>query len=277
MTIRACLRAGRERLAKNQAGGLEAEVLLAHVLGVNRAWLYANPGHVLADEARADYFDLVARRAGGEPIAYLTGVREFWSLPLKVTPDVLIPRTETELLVETVLELLPADSPCRFADLGTGSGAVALAVASERPLCEVHATEISSAALDVARANGDALLPGRVRYHAGSWCEPLTGRFLVLASNPPYVAEHDRHLSEGDCRYEPRTALTPGGDGLAAIRRISGQAVDYLEPGGWLVFEHGIDQGPAVRAALESRGYREIRTRQDLEHRDRVTLGRLAR
>jgi release factor glutamine methyltransferase len=277
MTIRACLRAGRERLAKNEAGGLEAEVLLAHVLGVNRAWLYANPDHVLADETQENYTDLVGRRARGEPIAYLTAVREFWSLPLMVTSDVLIPRPETELLVETVLEFLPVDLPCRFADLGTGSGAVALAVASERPLCEVHATEISAAALDVARANGDELLPGRVQYHAGSWCEPLTGRFLVLASNPPYVAEHDRHLSEGDCYYEPRTALTPGGDGLAAIRQISDQARDYLEPGGWLAFEHGIDQGSAARAALDSRGYREIQTRQDLENRDRVTLGRWPR
>lgn len=274
MTVGACLRAGRQRLAQNEAGALEAEVLLAHVLGVNRAWLYANGSSELAEEALETYSDLVGRRALGEPIAYLTGVREFWSLPLRVTPDVLIPRPETELLVETVLDFLPADVPSRFADLGTGSGAVALAVAAERPLCEVHATELSPAALTVARANGNELLPGRVRFHPGSWCEPLTGRFRVLASNPPYVGEDDRHLEQGDCRFEPRTALSPGGDGMAAIRQIAEQAADYLEPGGWLVFEHGIDQGFAARAELELRRYREIETRRDLENRERVTLGR---
>lgn len=274
MTVGACLRAGRQRLAQNEAGALEAEVLLAHVLGVNRAWLYANGSSELAEEALETYSDLVGRRALGEPIAYLTGVREFWSLPLRVTPDVLIPRPETELLVETVLDFLPADVPSRFADLGTGSGAVALAVAAERPLCEVHATELSPAALTVARANGNELLPGRVRFHPGSWCEPLTERFRVLASNPPYVGEDDRHLEQGDCRFEPRTALTPGGDGMAAIRQIAEQAADYLEPGGWLVFEHGIDQGFAARAELELRRYREIETRRDLENRERVTLGR---
>ena len=277
MTVRSLLRAGRERLAAKEAGALEAEVLLAHVLGVSRAWLYANGTRAPADEEGERYLALVERRVAGEPVAYLTGRREFWSLPLKVTPDVLIPRPETELLVETALEFLPSGAPCRCADLGTGSGAIALAVASERPLCEVHATEVSPAALAVARANGNELLPGRVRLHLGSWCEPLTGRFRMLASNPPYVEAGDRHLEEGDCRFEPRTALTPGGDGLSAIREIARQATDYLEPGGWLLLEHGADQGAAVRAVLESGGYVRIETRKDLENRDRVTLGRLAR
>jgi release factor glutamine methyltransferase len=207
-------------------------------------------------------------------VAYLVGSREFWSLPLEVTPDVLIPRPETELLVEAALGQLPADKCARVADLGTGSGAIALAVAHERPLCEVHATEVHEAALAVARRNGERLAAGRVAFHRGSWLEPLNGRFDLVVSNPPYVAADDPHLSEGDCRHEPSEALTPGGDGLAAIREIASNAVAYLEPGGWLLLEHGFDQGEAVRAILEESGYREIRTLQDLAGLDRLTLGR---
>ena len=271
MTVSEALAQARRRLAGFTAGALEADILLRHVLGVDRAWLYANGGQRLDDSAQQRYLDLVRRRREGEPIAYITGVREFWSLPLRVSPDVLIPRPETELLVEVALSFIPENSPCRVADLGTGSGAVALAIASERRSCEVHATEISPAALKVACSNGDNLLPDRVAFHRGSWFEPLEGRFDLVVSNPPYIDAEDRHLEEGDVRHEPRRALTPGGDGLSAIREIAQNAPAFLLPGGRLVFEHGFDQGADAREILQGLGYVEIETHQDLEMRDRVT------
>ena len=266
----------RQLLEPGPGGALEAEILLAHVMEVNRSWLFANREQALRAKDSECFMSLVERRANGEPIAYLTGVREFWSLPLQVTPDVLIPRPETELLVEVALSFIPPDAAWRVADLGTGSGAVALAIARERPLCDVHATEFSEAALDVADRNIQALAPGRVHLHQGSWLEPLEGCFRVIVSNPPYVAADDPHLAGGDCRFEPRLALTPGPDGLAAIRRIANDALTRLEPGGLLAFEHGYDQGESVRQLLRGLGYRRIETRQDLEGRDRVTAGQKA-
>jgi len=265
---------GRGTLAGTDAPELEAAILLGYVLGRDRAWFYAHPEAMVAGADTARYRALLERRRDGEPIAYLTGVREFWSLDLRVTPDVLIPRPETELLVETALARIPPDADWRIADLGTGSGAVALAIAAERPGCEVHATELSDAALAVARANAGRLLPGRIRFHAGSWCEPLRGAFRLIASNPPYVDADDPHLGRGDCRFEPRAALTPGADGLAAIRAIADCARAVLEAGGWLLFEHGFEQGAASRALLGELGYQEVETRADLAGRDRVTLGR---
>lgn len=273
VTVRELLARGCSLLAGSPQGRLEAEVLLAHALGVNRAWLYANGEQAAGPDASKRFLDLAGRRAAGEPVAYLTGVREFWSLPLKVTPDVLIPRPETELLVEAALERLAPGQPFRVADLGTGSGAVALAIASERPLCEVHATELSPESLAVARENAALLPEGRVSLHLGSWFEPLEGRFDLVVSNPPYVAGDDPHLEEGDCAFEPPEALTPGGDGLSAIRAIASGAPGYLAPGGCLAFEHGFDQGPAARGILEEQGFVNVETRRDLEKRERLTLG----
>lgn len=276
VTVGSLLASARIRLGHDALAALEADLLLAHVLDVDRAWLFANRESEVSPEARHAFQELLGRRADGEPIAYLTGLREFWSMPLQVTPDVLIPRPETELLVEVVLEFIPPEVAWRVADLGTGSGAVALAIARERPLCEVHATEYSMAALEIAERNVQAIAPGRVHLHQGSWLEPLDGRFQVLVSNPPYVAGDDPHLNAGDCRFEPRAALTPGPDGMAAIRRIADDALTSLEPGGLLAFEHGYDQGSAARAILRELGYEEIATRRDLEGRDRVTGGRKA-
>lgn len=260
-------------MADQPTGRLEAEILLGEVLGVNRAWLYANPDKTVSPELGNEFLDMVGRRRNGEPIAYLTGRREFWSLPLKVTADVLIPRPETELLVETALNFIPADAAWRIADLGTGSGAIALALASERPLCEIHATEHGEAALAVARENAQDIAPGRVNFNRGYWLEPLDGRFQIIVSNPPYVAQDDPHLAAGDCRFEPREALTPGRDALAAIRLIAREAQHFLEPGGWLVFEHGFDQGKAVRELMRGLAYQGVRTWKDLEGRERVTAG----
>ena len=275
MNIVDLLATGRRKLGSVEPGRLESEVLLAHLLGVTRAWLYANPDAVVDSAREKDFLSLIERRKTGEPVAYLTGSCEFWSLRFNVTPDVLIPRPETEMLVEAALQLIPLDASWRIADLGSGSGAIALAIASERPRCEVHATEISQAAIEVARENARTLAPGRVHFHLGSWLAPLQGKFNLIASNPPYVARQDPHLKEGDCRFEPQAALTPGEDGLSAIRQIAGAAMDYLDNGGTLILEHGYDQGHGVRQILEDCSYTNVNTIKDLSGHDRVTSGRV--
>jgi len=262
----------RAALGPAPSGALEAEVLLRFVLGKGRAWLFANPEAGVPDEDAGRFRALVDRRSGGEPVAYLVGEREFWSLRLKVSPNVLIPRPETELLVEAALEAIPPAAAWRVADIGTGSGAIAIAIARERPACEVHATDISEAALTLARENVRNLAPGRIHLHRGNWLEPLAGHFHLIVSNPPYVAEDDPHLRQGDCRFEPLQALTAGPDGLAAIRLIAEQARHVLGDGEILAFEHGYDQGEAVRSLLVSLNYTSIETRADLAGRDRVTV-----
>jgi release factor glutamine methyltransferase len=274
MSLRENLDYACRELADFPAGRLEAEILLAYTLTCSRSFLYANPELELPGSQVNTYRKLVKRRILGEPIAYITGVREFWSLPLRVTPDVLIPRAETELLVETALECIPVDESWRIADPGTGSGAIALALAHERPRCDVQATDISIAALEVARSNAHSLGLERVTFHHGSWCAPLQGQFQLIASNPPYIAHDDPHLAEGDCRFEPDAALTTGGDPLAAIQTIARQAREILQADGWLMLEHGSDQGSDVRKLLKTAGYERIETRCDLEHRERVTLAR---
>lgn len=252
----------------------EAELLLAHVLTHDRAWLFAHANEVLPAAVVEAFAALMQRREAGEPVAYLTGHRGFWSLDLKVTPATLIPRPETELLVEQALAKLPVGAATEVADLGTGSGAVALAIASERPLAQVLATDASAAALEVARDNAARLGVRNVECLHGSWLEPLVERrFDVIVSNPPYIEAGDAHLREGDLRYEPAMALASGLDGLDAIRSIVHGALNHLLPGGWLLLEHGWNQGQAVRALLEARGYDAVFTVQDLEARDRVSGG----
>jgi len=263
--------------AASRIGRDEAILLLLHVLDRPRSWLYAHGDDAMPPHQALAYDALVARRMAGEPVAYLVGRRGFWTLDLMVTPDTLIPRPETELLVEQALARLPADRPVRVADLGTGSGAIALALASERPLARVVASDRSGAALQVARRNASAHgLDGRVDFRQGDWFAPLAGEgFDLVASNPPYIAEADPHLGRGDLRHEPPGALASGGDGLDAIRTIVAGAPAHLVPGGWLLLEHGHDQGPPVRALLEAGGFTGVATVRDLEHRDRVSLGRL--
>ena len=277
MEIRQALKSARVQLG-GLAGTnprLEAEVLLAHALGVARSFLFANPEMQLTHQRCVLFNTLVDRRTAGEPIAYITGEREFWSLALKVTPDVLIPRPETELLVETALNLAPSKPGYRVADLGTGSGAIALALASERPLWEVHATDLSEAAINVARENAQRLGLDTVNFHCCSWGHKLSGKFQLLVSNPPYICAADPHLSVGDCRYEPETALVSGDDGLMAIKAIAGEACLRLTVGGHLILEHGFDQGLAVSGILDSHGFNNIVTIEDLAGHDRVTLGQL--
>jgi release factor glutamine methyltransferase len=254
----------------------DAELLLMHALGVDRAWLFAHATDAIGEAAWSCFDALIERRERGEPVAYILEQRGFWNLQLRVTPATLIPRPETELLVELALERMPVDTACDVVDLGTGSGAIALALASERPLARVTATDISTDALDVARANARAADLTRVEFVQGAWCAPLAGRrFDLIVSNPPYIEDADAHLRQSDLRYEPRSALASGVDGLDAVRRITAGAGEHLVAGGWLLFEHGWKQAAAARALLLGHGFTDVHTQQDLEQRDRVTLGRV--
>lgn len=264
------------RDAANRVDPADAAVLLAHAVDRPRSWLYAHGDDDVEDATAARYAQLLERRVAGEPVAYLTGSRGFWRLDLRVTPDTLVPRAETELLVELALQRLPVDRPLRIADLGTGSGAIALALASERPRARVIATDASAAALAVAGSNAAALRIANVAFREGDWLAPLAGeRFDLVASNPPYVAVGDPHLGQGDLRFEPAAALSSGADGLDAIRTIVRAAPAHLLPGGWLLLEHGWDQGAAVRELLRHAGFSDVKTAPDLEQRDRVTVGRI--
>ena len=259
---------------------LDAELLLAHALGHGRAWLIAHADDVLGMDAHAHIEPLIAARARGVPIAQLLGRRDFWTLELQVTPDTLIPRPETELLVELALARIACDGigpdrSVRILDLGTGSGAIALAIAAERPLAHVTALDVSEEALIVARRNADALRLHNVEFVLGDGCAALAAqRYEVIVSNPPYLAQDDPHLEVGDLRFEPRLALVSGIDGLDAVRHIASAAPAHLQPGGWLLIEHGWSQAAAVRELLIAAGLCELETQRDLEQRDRVTLGR---
>lgn len=252
----------------------DAEALLLHALGRDRAWLFAHGREPVRPGMAADFRALVRRRRDGEPVAYLTGRRGFWTLDLAVSSATLIPRPETERLVELALERLHATAELAIADLGTGSGAIALALASERPRARVVAVDASAAALAVAQANAAAHGLKQVQFRLGSWLAPLAGeRYDLIASNPPYIAADDPHLAQGDLRFEPRSALAAGGDGLDDVRAIVRAAPEHLLPGGWLLLEHGLDQGPAVADLLRARGFAAVETWQDLEARDRVSGG----
>ena len=252
---------------------VDSRALLRAALEVSDTYLVAHPEQVLTDRQRDCYLDWVERRRAGEPVAYLTGEREFYSLAFNVTPAVLIPRPETELLVEAALERVPAHAPFRVLDLGTGSGCVAVAIAKHRPLAQVSATEMSRDALAVARENAARHGSG-IEFIESDWLDALAGRcFELIVSNPPYVAERDPHLSEGDLRFEPRAGLVAGADGLSCIRLIIAQARAHLEPGGGLLFEHGYDQAARCRALLAQAGYREVVSRRDLAGIERVSGG----
>lgn len=253
----------------------EAEILLAAALGKSRAWVMAHPEERILDcEATDRYESYVTRRSHGEPVAYVLGEKEFWSLPLEVTSDVLVPRPETELVVELALTHLPRDQEARALDLAAGSGAIALALARELPRTTVVGTDISAAAIAVARRNAQRLGLANVRFRTGNWFDPVADeRFDLIASNPPYIAESDERVQPAVRRFEPHAALFGGTDGLEALRVIAGTAAGHLSPGGWLVVEHGDRQGLAVRELLHAGGFTDVRTHQDLAGLDRCTEG----
>lgn len=254
---------------------LENRILLCHVLGLTRVQLITQSERRLSVAEADQLAALLERRLGGEPIAYIVGAREFYGLDLRVTPAVLIPRPETELLVELAMQYLPTAG--RLLDMGTGSGAIALAVAHTREDAKVSALDASAAALDVARGNAQA--HGlRVDFVLSDWYQGLTAdtpAFDVIASNPPYIVAGDHHLSQGDLRFEPVDALTDHSDGLSALRQIISGAAAHLKPGGWLLMEHGYDQAAAVRALLTSAGFDQVQSWKDLAGIERVTGAQL--
>lgn len=265
----------REALAASRLPAAEARLLLERATGWPRVALIAHPGRELNDPAAREFAALSERRQAGEPIAYLLGEREFYGLPLAVGPEVLIPRPETELLVELALERIAPGSATRVLDLGTGSGAVALAIKHERPDAEVCAVDASSAALAIARSNARRFALA-IEFIEGRWFEPLAARrFGMIAGNPPYVAQGDPHLSAGDLRFEPREALVAGVDGLDAIRGIAKLAPAHLDAGGWICLEHGAGQDAEVRGIFARAGLADVRSWPDLAGIARVTAGRL--
>jgi release factor glutamine methyltransferase len=277
-TLRQAQDEARERLAAlpHATADLEAALLLCHLLHKPRSYLYAWPERRLSEQEHEHYQRLIERRLSGEPIAHITGWREFWSLPLRVTPDTLIPRPETELLVERALQLAQSVHAPRIADLGTGSGAIAIALASERPDAEIDAVDRSDQALTVARENAIRLGYLSIGFLHGDWCEALPAgrRYDLILSNPPYIEPDDPHLRQGDLPREPASALVSGSDGLADIRAIARQARQRLKPGGWLLLEHGYRQGAAVRQILAQLGYEAVETHRDLARQPRATEGR---
>jgi release factor glutamine methyltransferase len=279
-TVAALLAEGASRIAAAGADGdarRDAQVLLGHALGVSRAWLSAH-GADAADAAAAERFRaLVGARERGQPVAYLVGEREFYGRVFQVTDAVLIPRPETELLVEAALQRLPSDEPRAVLDLGTGSGCIALTLARERPAARVTAVDASPAALRIAQCNA-RVLRAQVEFLQGDWYAPVAGRrFDLIVANPPYVAEGDPHLARGDVRFEPGQALAAGADGLQALRRIVASASRYLNAGGWLLLEHGHDQAAACEDLLRNAGFADRLRLADLAGLPRVAGGRLER
>jgi release factor glutamine methyltransferase len=263
-------------LADSGLPQLEARMLLERVLGKTRVWLIAHAQEAAGAEAEQAFLVLAERRRRGEPIAYILGEREFYGLEFQVSPAVLIPRPETELLVELALARIPVNESVRVLDLGTGSGAIAVALAKERPQARLTAVDVDYAALPVARANAKRHRVS-VRFFCGDWFGAFLGEsFDLIVSNPPYVASADPHLAKGDVRFEPQRALVGGADGLDCIRAIVAKAGAHLEPGAWLLVEHGYDQAAACRALLEAGGYREVQSWPDLAGIARVSGGRAA-
>lgn len=262
-------------LPDSDTARLDLEVMLAEVLGKDRTYLYTWPERNLSTDQLQLFNTMVARRRRGEPVAHIIGLREFWSLPLMVNASTLIPRPDTELLVETVLQKYSSHPSLKLIDLGTGTGAIALALAKERPGWEVFASDLSFDACALAAQNKKNCSINNVQIFCGRWLASVStsARFDVIVSNPPYIRENDEHLNEGDVRFEPRSALVSAGDGLADIKTILQQGKSHLKPGGWLLLEHGYDQLLSVQSLFVSCGYEQIETLNDYAGNPRVTLG----
>ena len=273
MDFQRWLRGAVSELSESESPKRDAEILLEHVTGKSRTYLLAFGETLLTAEQEAQLAALLVRRKTGEPVAHLVGEREFWSLPLYVSAATLIPRPDTECLVEQALARLPT-AACSILDLGTGTGAIALALATERPDCTVTAVDVMPDAVTLAQRNVERLGLGNVTVLQSSWFTALENRlFALIVSNPPYIDEHDPHLAQGDVRFEPLTALVAANEGLADLDHIVTTSRQHLLPGGWLLVEHGWTQGNAVRALFTNAGYREVATCRDYGGNERLTLG----
>ncbi len=274
MQLNAALQAATELLTESASAALDAEVLLCLVLQKQRSYLRTWPEQDLPANLALQFWALIEQRQQGTPVAYLTGYREFWSRDFLVTPDVLIPRADTELLIELCLTLIPTDKPCKIIDLGTGSGIIAITLAAERPLAELTGTDLSLAALAIAKANAAHHQITNVQFYQSDWFTSVPdGSYQLIVSNPPYIAEHDEHLQLGDLRFEPRSALSAAESGLADIRMITKQAYPRLESGGYLLIEHGYDQQQQVQRIFNDCHYQQIQTITDLAGLPRVSYG----
>ncbi len=278
-SVSTLLRQGQIALAESSSPLIDVQILLCHVLEVDRSYLYMAPEETVPAIQENEFRTLIAQRQIGTPISHLTGRRDFWSLNLKVNEHTLIPRPETEHLVEAALSIIQKGQVSRIADLGTGSGAIALAIGNEIessfPRCQIIATDISEEALLIAAENLKTSKLKNVSLKQGRWCEAFDAdaKFDLIVSNPPYVAEGHHLLDEGDVRFEPQLALTSGRDGLDAIREIIQTAPDNMQPNAWLMFEHGYDQKQAIQQLFLQRGFQAIETTQDYANLDRVTIG----
>lgn len=275
MVYQSWLRQAISQLSQSESPRRDAEILLGFVTGKARTFILAFGETVLSESELERLNELLARRERGEPVAHLVGVREFWSLPLFVSPATLIPRPDTECLVEQALDRLP-EAPCRILDLGTGTGAIALALGSERQDCQITAVDVMPDAVALATRNAEQLGITNVTVLTSHWFSALEGQqFELIVSNPPYIDEQDPHLAMGDVRFEPRSALVAAKEGLADLAWIIAQSRRFLRPGGWLLLEHGWQQGEAVRALFSDQGYVQVETCRDYGDNERLTLGRL--
>ncbi|WP_268799592.1 peptide chain release factor N(5)-glutamine methyltransferase [Pseudomonas huanghezhanensis] len=275
MTIIASLLRSSE-LPDSPTARLDVELLLAAALGKPRSFLHTWPERIVSSEAAHTFEGFLKRRRTGEPVAYILGLQGFWNIDLEVATHTLIPRPETEMLVETALELLPGAIPHRLLDLGTGTGAIALSLAKDRPQWTITAVDRVDEAVELAERNRQRLNLDNAAVMKSHWFSSLTRqRFDLIISNPPYIASGDPHLAEGDVRFEPSSALVAGVDGMDDLRVIASEAPAHLEPGGWLLLEHGYDQGAAVRDLLNGNGFEQIQTRRDLGDNERITFGRV--
>ncbi|HEY8218767.1 MAG TPA: peptide chain release factor N(5)-glutamine methyltransferase [Methylobacter sp.] len=274
-SIRSVLAEAADTLAAvSDSALLDAEVLLCLALNKQRSYLRTWPDQQLQPEHLAAFKALLEQRQKGMPVAYITGNREFWSRDFQVTPDVLIPRPDTELLVELSLNLIPANEPVKIIDLGTGSGIIAITLAAERPHAQISATDFSLAALRIAQLNADKHHISNIQFYRSDWFADIPDiKFNLIISNPPYIAEDDRHLQQGDVRFEPQTALCAADQGLRDIKTIADAARHYLEPCGHLLIEHGYDQQHQVQALFKDLHYDKVQTYTDLSGQPRVTYG----
>lgn len=273
-SVAAQLKAAAQQLsASSGSAAVDAEYLLLHVLKKNRSWLFTYPEAELEEHQLRDFQALLARRVQGEPVAYITGSRGFYGYEFYVSPDTLIPRADTELLIEIALQRLPAEKNIRLVDLGTGSGAIGITLALERPPWQVLATDRVQGALDLAERNIRRHQVANVQLWQAHWLQSVPGTFDAIISNPPYIDEQDIHLSRGDVRFEPRSALVSGADGLQDIREIIEQSAQCLVAGGLLALEHGYRQAKEVRSLMQQAGFQDVETASDLAGNERVTFG----
>lgn len=264
------------QLAKSQIPKLDAEILLSFTLNIPRSYLYAHPEETINSKKIVIFEDLLKRRLQGEPIAYITGHQEFWSMDLLVSSDVLIPRPETEILIETAIALFSSEEHCHVLDLGSGSGAIALAIAKERTCWDVMGVDRSEKAVVIAKNNQQRLQIFNVDFLKSDWFAAISEErlFNLIVSNPPYIPQNDPHLKQGDVRFEPKESLISGVDGLDAVRFIAANAARYLKSSGYLIFEHGYDQKASVKSILQQNHFVSIQSKKDLAGKDRVTLGK---